>query len=266
MANSLPKAISDTARTISSLLVDPSLVALFADPAWAGDRWLTDSYVIVKLTGEVAPVPADGLVNGLEDGTYKLTATKGLTPQPGIRAGMAESAAKYLARMLDGQPTAPVHPTDWVMASSGPIASGPGAADAALWQRVGDTSARSGSTRTCRVRGAGWTATAGCVSAIARMASSNLSTSRPSLAASVPTWTVGKRQPSAGSPVSQARWSGSSCPCARNGRTCLPASGHGRPWPANRASSLTNPRSLRPRVHYCPPTHPLNPGLHIRQS
>lgn len=64
------------ARLRTLLRVNPSHVHLFTPyPDICRDRWLSDGYVIVSVTGDVA-------VEGLPDATYKLTAAKGLVPNP----------------------------------------------------------------------------------------------------------------------------------------------------------------------------------------
>lgn len=99
------------ARLRTLLRVNPSHVHLFSEtrqPDIWPDRWLSDSYVIVNVTGDPA-------VDGLPDGTYKLTAGKGLIPSEFLTPdtlGLLETIEGRQAKWLR------LYRTQWSVADS----------------------------------------------------------------------------------------------------------------------------------------------------
>lgn len=113
------------ARDIAARLVATDRLILFTDRS--GERWLTDTYVMLKATGAVGPVHANRLTDELPDGWYRLTMSRGFEPTEGFPT-TSHVAACHLedleAREANGRL---VTPTGWLYADGGdPVA---------LWER-----------------------------------------------------------------------------------------------------------------------------------
>lgn len=99
------------ARLRTLLRVNPAHAHLFSDPNQPDicpDRWLSDSYVIVNVTGDLA-------VEGLPDGPYRLTAGKGLVPNEFLvpdTLGLLRSIEGYERKWLR------LYRTQWGVADS----------------------------------------------------------------------------------------------------------------------------------------------------
>ncbi len=124
----LGSADQKLARAISARLIGADAVTLTTTDD--GRRWLTDTYIAVAVTGPLAPVRCERLVNGLDDGAYQLTVGRGLVPIVGrglSPAGVAQHLTQLEVREADGFRVAP---TAWLVNVDGD--------QVALWERGSD--------------------------------------------------------------------------------------------------------------------------------
>ena len=97
---------------LRSLLYETHDLALTTDGR-DGHRWLTDRYVLLDVTGSPA-------IEGLEDGAYKLLATRGL--QGGLAVNedyqnfLGGGIVDYLDRVESGANWVCAHPSEWSVA------------------------------------------------------------------------------------------------------------------------------------------------------
>lgn len=140
------KAKQDIARAIAARLISHDDIVLATTDD--GQRWLTDMYVATRVTGPLAPIRCEPLVNDLDDGAYKLTVGRGLVPIVSRRMS-PHGVVQHLATLEDAEGDEwRVLPTPWLVnvnggpvalwergSDSGPVPVGVNAAVAAVWAR-----------------------------------------------------------------------------------------------------------------------------------
>lgn len=93
-------------------MYQPSEVWLSTE--YSGDRWLTDKYVMLNVTGEEALLveQEDELGQEIPDGAYKLVVSKGIEP----RKAVPEPDIELYFQLISEWAWFPARPTEWSVA------------------------------------------------------------------------------------------------------------------------------------------------------